>query len=95
MLARAMEAKQDVLEQDKGNVTLESHQDKTPGSLGPIHAGCQNPHSQSRNSSVPSAETLENPVKMLRKSHSWPSEMTHYEENNPCGKADETVVISV
>ncbi|NXW93862.1 CC125 protein, partial [Alopecoenas beccarii] len=39
----------------------------------------------SGNSSVPSAETLENPVKTLRKSHSWPSEVTHYEENNPRG----------
>ncbi|NXT33076.1 CC125 protein, partial [Pelecanoides urinatrix] len=44
MLARAMETKEDVLEQ-----------------------------------------AFENPVKMLRKSHSWPSETTHCEENNPCG----------
>ncbi|XP_065513208.1 coiled-coil domain-containing protein 125 [Caloenas nicobarica] len=95
MLARAMEAKEDVLEQDKGNATPGSCQDKTPWSSGPVRAGCQNPCSQSRNSSVPSVETLENPVKTLQKSHSWPSEMTHYEENNPCGKADETVVISV
>nr|XP_021136958.1 coiled-coil domain-containing protein 125 isoform X1 [Columba livia] len=95
MLARAMEAKEDVLEQDKGHVMLGSCQDKTPESSGPVRTSCQNPHSQSRNSSVPSAETLENPVKMLRKSHSWPSEMTHYEENNPRGKVDETVVISV
>ncbi|XP_065717166.1 coiled-coil domain-containing protein 125 [Patagioenas fasciata] len=95
MLARAMEAKEDVLEQDKGNVTLGSCQDKTTESSGPIRTGCQSPHSQSRNSSVPSAETLENTVKTLRKSHSWPSEMTRYEENNPRGKVDETVVISV
>ncbi|KFQ72722.1 Coiled-coil domain-containing protein 125, partial [Phoenicopterus ruber ruber] len=47
MLARTMEMKEDVLEQDKGN-----------GTLG---------------------------IKMLRKSHSWPSQTTHYEENNPCG----------
>ncbi|NXV94596.1 CC125 protein, partial [Calonectris borealis] len=52
MLARAMETKEDVLEQDKGNDTR---------------------------------GTFENPVKMLRKSHSWPSETTHCEENNPCG----------
>ncbi|NXI38242.1 CC125 protein, partial [Galbula dea] len=41
MLARAMETKEDVLEQDKG-------------------------------------------IKMLQKSHSWPSETTCYEENHPC-----------
>ncbi|NXR02472.1 CC125 protein, partial [Sagittarius serpentarius] len=42
MLARAMETKEDVSEQDRR-------------------------------------------IKMLRKSHSWPSEATHREENNPCG----------
>ncbi|KFV93762.1 Coiled-coil domain-containing protein 125, partial [Fulmarus glacialis] len=57
MLARAMETKEDVLEQDKGN-----------GTRGSRHA-----------------KAFENPVKMLRKSHSWPSETTHCEENNPCG----------
>ncbi|KAM6187689.1 coiled-coil domain-containing protein 125 isoform 2-T4 [Sarcoramphus papa] len=94
MLARAMETKEDVLEQDRGNGTLGSHQYEAQGSSGPIHACCQNLRSQNSISSVPSAKTFENPVKMLRKSHSWPSEATHCEEN-PRGKADETVVISI
>ncbi|NXF40007.1 CC125 protein, partial [Nyctibius bracteatus] len=34
---------------------------------------------------VPSAKTFQNPVKKLQKSHSWPSEATHCEENDPCG----------
>ncbi|NXH76116.1 CC125 protein, partial [Hydrobates tethys] len=50
MLARAMETKEDVLEQDKGNGML--------------------------------AKPFENPVKILQKSHSWPSETTHCEESN-------------
>ncbi|XP_032851366.2 coiled-coil domain-containing protein 125 [Tyto alba] len=87
MLARAMEAKEDVLEQDGGNVML--------GSPGPIQACCQNLPSQNSASSVPSAKTFENPVKMLQKSNSWPSEATHWEQINPRGKADETVVISI
>ncbi|XP_050769090.1 coiled-coil domain-containing protein 125 [Gymnogyps californianus] len=94
MLARAMEMKEDVLEQDRGNGTLGSRQYEAQGSSGPIHACCQNLRSQNSISSVPSAKTFENPVKMLRKSHSWPSEATHCEEN-PRGKADETVVISI
>ncbi|KFW12791.1 Coiled-coil domain-containing protein 125, partial [Eurypyga helias] len=57
MLARAMEMKEDVSGQDKGNSTLGSHH----------------------------AKPCENPLKMLRKSHSWPSEATRYEENNPFG----------
>ncbi|KFV63083.1 Coiled-coil domain-containing protein 125, partial [Dryobates pubescens] len=51
MLARAMETKEDVLEQDRGN--------------------------------VPTAKTFEYPIKMLRKSYSWPSETVHCHENNP------------
>ncbi|KFP36853.1 Coiled-coil domain-containing protein 125, partial [Chlamydotis macqueenii] len=47
MLARAMEMKEDVLEEDRGK-----------GTLG---------------------------IKILRKSHSWPSETTHCEDHNPCG----------
>ncbi|XP_008942804.1 PREDICTED: coiled-coil domain-containing protein 125-like, partial [Merops nubicus] len=74
MLARAMEAKED---------------------LGPIHDCCQNLSSQNSVSSVPSAKILEQTAKMLRKSHSWPSETTHCEEDNPHGKADDTVVISI
>ncbi|NWX74507.1 CC125 protein, partial [Alca torda] len=34
---------------------------------------------------VHGAKTYENPVKMLRKSHSWPSGMTHCGENDPRG----------
>ncbi|NXN52692.1 CC125 protein, partial [Rynchops niger] len=34
---------------------------------------------------APGAKTYENPVKMLRKSHSWPSGMTHCAENDPRG----------
>ncbi|XP_074993429.1 coiled-coil domain-containing protein 125 isoform X3 [Calonectris borealis] len=95
MLARAMETKEDVLEQDKGNDTRGSRQYEAQGSSDPVQSCCQNLCSQNSNSSVPSAKAFENPVKMLRKSHSWPSETTHCEENNPCGKADETVVISI
>ncbi|NXW96415.1 CC125 protein, partial [Larus smithsonianus] len=40
---------------------------------------------QSGVSSIPGAKTYENPVKMLRKSHSWPSGMTHRGENDPRG----------
>ncbi|NXJ54870.1 CC125 protein, partial [Spizaetus tyrannus] len=57
MLARAMEMKEDVLEQDRGSGAL----------------------------AIPGAEARENPVKTLQKSHSWPSETTHREENNPRG----------
>uniref|UniRef100_A0A8D0KZL8 Coiled-coil domain containing 125 n=1 Tax=Strix occidentalis caurina TaxID=311401 RepID=A0A8D0KZL8_STROC len=95
MLARAMEMKEDVLEQDRGNGTLGCHQHEAQGSWGPIHACCQKLRSQNSISSVPSAKTFENPVKMLRKSHSWPSETTCYEETNPHGRTDETVVISI
>ncbi|XP_010158256.1 PREDICTED: coiled-coil domain-containing protein 125 [Eurypyga helias] len=86
MLARAMEMKEDVSGQDKGNSTLGSHQYEAQGSSGPLHACCQNLCSQNRVSSVASAKPCENPLKMLRKSHSWPSEATRYEENNPFGK---------
>ncbi|NXX10412.1 CC125 protein, partial [Podargus strigoides] len=51
MLARALETKQDVLEEDKGNST----------------------------------PAIENPVKMLQKSHSWPSETAHCDNSNPYG----------
>ncbi|NWT48443.1 CC125 protein, partial [Chroicocephalus maculipennis] len=34
---------------------------------------------------APGAKTYENPVKMLRKSHSWPSGMTHRGDNDPRG----------
>ncbi|NXL06195.1 CC125 protein, partial [Mesembrinibis cayennensis] len=84
MLARAMEMKENVLEQDKGNGTLGSRQCEAQGSPGPVHACCQNLHSQNSISSVPSAKIFENPVKMLQKSHSWPLEATHCEENSPC-----------
>ncbi|KAM7077056.1 coiled-coil domain-containing protein 125 [Ciconia maguari] len=95
MLARAMEMKEDVLEQDKGNDALGSCQYRAQGSLGPANACCQNLHSQNSMSSVPSAKTFENTVKMLRKSHSWPSETTHCEEGNLRGKADKTLMISI
>ncbi|XP_064294377.1 coiled-coil domain-containing protein 125 isoform X1 [Phalacrocorax carbo] len=87
MLARAMEMKEDVLEQGKGNGILRSHQHEGQGSLGPVHACCQNLCSQNSASSVTSAKTFENPVEMLRKSHSWPSAITHCEDSNPHGKA--------
>ncbi|XP_074787346.1 coiled-coil domain-containing protein 125 isoform X1 [Athene noctua] len=95
MLARAMEMKEDVLEQERRNGTLGCRQYETQGSSSPVDACCQKLRSQNSISSVPSAKTFENPVKMLRKSHSWPSETTCYEETNPHGKADETVVISI
>ncbi|KAM6230935.1 coiled-coil domain-containing protein 125 isoform 1-T2 [Porphyrio hochstetteri] len=91
MLARAMESKEDVLEQDRGNSMLGSHQYGAEGSQGPVHACCQTLRSQNSVSSVPSG----NKVKALRKSHSWPSEAPHWEENNSQGKLGETVVISV
>ncbi|XP_061873894.1 coiled-coil domain-containing protein 125 isoform X2 [Colius striatus] len=93
MLARAMEMKEDVLEEDRGNGTLGSHQNKAQGPSGPIHACCQELHSQNSVSSVATAKTY--PVKMLQKSHSWPSESMPREERNPRGRADETVVISI
>ncbi|XP_074668775.1 coiled-coil domain-containing protein 125 isoform X2 [Strix aluco] len=95
MLARAMEMKEDVLEQDRGNSTLGCHQHEAQGSSRLVHACCQKLRSQNSISSVPSTKTFENPVKMLRKSHSWPSETTCCEETNPHGRADETVVISI
>ncbi|NWX40457.1 CC125 protein, partial [Steatornis caripensis] len=75
MLARTMETKEDVLEQDKGNGQESS---------GPVNACCQSLCSQNSVSSVLSAKILKNPVKMLQNSHSWPSETTHCEENHPC-----------
>ncbi|NWR57336.1 CC125 protein, partial [Bucorvus abyssinicus] len=53
MLARAVEMKEDVLEQDRGNSSMGS--------------------------------PFEHPVKMLRKSHSWPSETMHCEEDDAFG----------
>ncbi|XP_009330057.1 PREDICTED: coiled-coil domain-containing protein 125 [Pygoscelis adeliae] len=79
MLARAMETKEDVLGQDTGNGTLGSRRYEAQGSSGPARACCQNLPSPHGASSVPSAKTFENPVKMLRRSHSWPSESTHCE----------------
>lgn len=72
MLARAMEMKEDVLEQDRGGGALGSHLEAR-GSSGPVRACCQKLPSQNSISSVPGAETRENPVKTLQKSHSWPS----------------------
>ncbi|XP_010075009.1 PREDICTED: coiled-coil domain-containing protein 125, partial [Pterocles gutturalis] len=94
MLARAMETREGVLEPSKGNGMLGHHQHEAQGSPGPVHACCQSLPSQNSISSAPSAKTFENPVKMLRKSHSWPSETTHSDENDMRGKADATVVIS-
>lgn len=73
MLARAMEMKEDVLEQDRGGGALGS-QLEARGSSGPVRTCCQKLPSQNSISSVPGAETRENPVKTLQKSHSWPSE---------------------
>ncbi|XP_056181572.1 coiled-coil domain-containing protein 125 isoform X1 [Falco biarmicus] len=87
MLARAMEMQEDVQEQDKGNGTPRSHTRDGQRSSGPGHACCPNLCSQNR-TSAPSAKTLEKPVKMLQKAHSWPSQTTHDEEDNPRGKAD-------
>ncbi|KAM9507867.1 coiled-coil domain-containing protein 125 [Guaruba guarouba] len=95
MLARAIEASEDDSGQDTGNGMLCNRQYKVQDPLGPRCACCQNLCSQSSVSPVSSAKPCENPVKMLQKSHSWPSETTHCEENDSCGKADETVVISV
>ncbi|XP_074427255.1 coiled-coil domain-containing protein 125 isoform X2 [Larus michahellis] len=95
MLARAMEMKEGVLEQDKGNCMPGGHHHEAPASSGPLHACCQELPPQNGVSSIPGAKTYENPVKMLRKSHSWPSGMTHRGENDPRGESEETVVISV
>ncbi|XP_010023296.1 PREDICTED: coiled-coil domain-containing protein 125 [Nestor notabilis] len=95
MLARAIEAREDDLEQDTGNGMLWSCQYEVHESSGPEHACCQSLCSQSNVSSVASSKTCENRVKMLRKSHSWPSETAHCEENDSNGKADETLVISI
>ncbi|XP_063177115.1 coiled-coil domain-containing protein 125 [Chroicocephalus ridibundus] len=95
MLARAMEMKEGVLEQDKGNCMPGGHHHEAPASSGPLHACCQELPPQNGVSSVPGAKTYENPVKMLRKSHSWPSGMTHRGDNDPLGDSEETVVISV
>lgn len=95
MLARAMETKEDVLEQDRGNGVLRSHLCKAEGSLGPVHAWCQKLSSQNSIPSVSRAKIFEYPIKMLRKSHSWPSETMHCKENNPHEQGDETVVITL
>uniref|UniRef100_A0A8C6K6S3 Uncharacterized protein n=1 Tax=Melopsittacus undulatus TaxID=13146 RepID=A0A8C6K6S3_MELUD len=95
MLARAIEAREDDSEQDTGNGMLCNFQYKVQESSGLKCACCQNLCSQSSVSPVPSAKPCENLVKMLQKSHSWPSETTHCEENDSHGKADETVVISI
>ncbi|XP_065518917.1 coiled-coil domain-containing protein 125 [Lathamus discolor] len=95
MLARAIEAREDDSEQDTGNGILCNRQYKVRESLGPECACCRSLCSQSSVSPVSSAKTCENTVKMLQKSHSWPSETLHCEENDSCGKADGTVVISI
>lgn len=95
MLARAMEMKEDVLEQDRGSGLLGSHQDEAQGSSCAARACCQNLRSPNCVSSVPSAKAFEHPLKMLRKSHSWPPETMHCEDDDACGQADETVVISI
>ncbi|XP_030323410.1 coiled-coil domain-containing protein 125 [Calypte anna] len=92
MLARAMEMREDVLERDKGKGTLGSRPHEAQG---PVPACCPNLCSQNGASSVRSPNTGGNPVKMLRKSHSWPSEPTHGEEINPRRKPDHTVVVSI
>ncbi|NXK06784.1 CC125 protein, partial [Herpetotheres cachinnans] len=85
MLARAMEMKEDALEQDNGNGAPGGHHRGAQRPSGPIHARCQNLHSQNKVSSSASAKAFENPVKTLRKSHSWPSQTTDREEDNPRG----------
>lgn len=95
MLARAMEMKEDDVLEDRGNSASGRRPHEARGPLGPVHACCCDPHPQNTAAVVPSAKTPGNPAKTLRKSHSWPPETTHREENNPCGKSDETVVLSV
>lgn len=95
MLARAMEMKEDALEQGSGSGLLGSHQDEAQGSSCSAHACCHNLSSQNSVSSVPSAKAFEHPLKMLQKSHSWPLETMHCEEDDACGRADETVVVSI
>ncbi|KAM4638640.1 coiled-coil domain-containing protein 125 isoform 2-T3 [Amazona ochrocephala] len=95
MLARAIEASEDDSEQDTRNGMLRNRQYKVQEPLDPRCACCQNLCSQSSVSPVSSAKACENPVKMLQKSHSWPSEATHCKENDSRGRADETVVISM
>ncbi|XP_064356168.1 coiled-coil domain-containing protein 125 isoform X1 [Dromaius novaehollandiae] len=98
MLARAMEMKEDASEQNKENHTLRNRQYKalqSQGSADLVYTCSKNLGSQNSIFPISNTETFENSVKMLRKSHSWPSETVHYEENDSHRKTDETVVISI
>ncbi|XP_009885173.1 PREDICTED: coiled-coil domain-containing protein 125 [Charadrius vociferus] len=95
MLARAMEMKEEDVLEDRGNGASGRRSREAWGLSGPVHACCHSPHPQNTAAAVPGTKTPGNPAKTLRKSHSWPPETTHRDENNPCGKSDETVVLSV
>ncbi|XP_062455979.1 coiled-coil domain-containing protein 125 [Rhea pennata] len=98
MLARAMEMKEDASEQNTENTTLRNRQYKalqSQGSTDLVYTCRQNLGSQNNICPISHTETFDNSVKMLTKSHSWPSETKHYEENDSHGKTDETVVISI
>ncbi|NXK53906.1 CC125 protein, partial [Chauna torquata] len=82
MLARAVELKgaawaQDTEDQGKAVQPL--------GPPGPGHTCCCDLASQNALSSASDANGFENSVKVLRKSHSWPSQTTQYEEDDSCG----------
>ncbi|XP_010724411.1 coiled-coil domain-containing protein 125 isoform X2 [Meleagris gallopavo] len=96
MLARAMELKE-AAQQTEGQPPT-GHGGKAvqpcgPAALGP--ACCCDLASPSSLSSASSGNGFQNLVRQLRKSHSWPREAAPHEESDPCGKACETVVISI
>lgn len=96
MLARAMELKE-AAQETPGQPPM-GHGGKAVQPSGPAAPGpvcCCDLASPSSLSSASDGNGFQNSVRVLQKSHSWPSESAHHEESNPCGKACETVVISI
>ncbi|XP_021237109.1 coiled-coil domain-containing protein 125 [Numida meleagris] len=96
MLARAMELKEAARETQ--GQPLGGHGGKAvqlSGPPAPRQACCCGLASPSSLSSASDGNGFENSVRVLRKSHSWPSEAVHHEENDPRGEACETLVISI
>lgn len=94
MLARAMELKEAAQETQGRSPSghgVKAVQSCVPAAVG--RACCCDLASTSSLSSAPNGNGLQNSVRVLRKSHSWPSEAVCREESDPCGKAYETVVI--
>lgn len=96
MLARAMELKE-AAQETPGQPPM-GHGGKAVQPSGPAARGpvcCCDLASPSSLSSASDGNGFQNSVRVLQKSHSWPSESAHHEESDPCGKACETVVISI